>query len=55
MIRPDFFYNTLAQYGIDFYAGVPDSLLNDYKTTATNWVALASQIYPLSEYVEPSV
>ncbi|MBO6217073.1 MAG: phosphonopyruvate decarboxylase, partial [Prevotella sp.] len=29
MIRPDFFYNTLAQYGIDFYAGVPDSLLKN--------------------------
>lgn len=29
MIRPEFFYNTLAQYGIDFYAGVPDSLLKN--------------------------
>lgn len=29
MIRPQFFYDTLASYGIDFYAGVPDSLLKN--------------------------
>lgn len=29
MIRPQFFYDTLAKYGITFYAGVPDSLLKD--------------------------
>ncbi len=29
MIHPHFFYNTLASYGIDFYAGVPDSLLKN--------------------------
>lgn len=29
MIRPQFFYDTLAKYGIDFYAGVPDSLLKN--------------------------
>lgn len=29
MIRPQFFYDTLARYGIDFYAGVPDSLLKN--------------------------
>ena len=27
MIRPSFFYDTLASNGINFYAGVPDSLL----------------------------
>jgi phosphonopyruvate decarboxylase len=27
MIKPSRFYNTLKQYGSDFYAGVPDSLL----------------------------
>lgn len=27
MISPDFFVNTLKSFGIDFYAGVPDSLL----------------------------
>ena len=29
MIRPQFFYDTLVSYGIDFYAGVPDSLLKN--------------------------
>lgn len=29
MVRPDFFVNTLKKYGIDFYAGVPDSLLKN--------------------------
>ena len=29
MIRPSFFYDTLKSYGIDFYAGVPDSLLKN--------------------------
>src|SRR5574344_1543397 len=29
MIRPDFFYNALKSKGIDFYAGVPDSLLKN--------------------------
>lgn len=29
MIAPKFFYDTLASYGIDFYAGVPDSLLKN--------------------------
>ena len=29
MIRPSFFYNLLSEYGIAFYAGVPDSLLKN--------------------------
>ena len=29
MISPKFLYDTLASYGIDFYAGVPDSLLKN--------------------------
>lgn len=29
MIRPSFFYETLQGFGIDFYAGVPDSLLKN--------------------------
>ena len=29
MINPKFFYDTLASYGINFYAGVPDSLLKN--------------------------
>ena len=29
MIRPQFLYDTLAAHGINFYAGVPDSLLKN--------------------------
>lgn len=29
MVKPDFFVNTLKEHGIDFYAGVPDSLLKN--------------------------
>ena len=29
MIQPQFFYDTLAELGIDFYTGVPDSLLKN--------------------------
>ncbi|MGN1376377.1 MAG: phosphonopyruvate decarboxylase [Prevotella sp.] len=29
MIRPSFLYNLLSEYGIEFYAGVPDSLLKN--------------------------
>ena len=29
MVRPEFFVNTLKEYGMDFYAGVPDSLLKN--------------------------
>ena len=46
MIRPQFFYDTLASFGIDFYAGVPDSLLKnlcayitDHADTAHNIIA----------------
>lgn len=30
MISPKFFYDILASYGINFYAGVPDSLLKNF-------------------------
>ena len=46
MIRPQFFYDTLASYDIDFYAGVPDSLLKnlcayitDHTDTSHNIIA----------------
>lgn len=29
MLRPEFFVNTLKEHGIDFYTGVPDSLLKN--------------------------
>lgn len=36
MISPKFFYDTLASYGINFYAGVPDSLLKNLCAYITN-------------------
>lgn len=46
MIRPSFFFDTLKDCGIDFYAGVPDSLLKnlcayitDHADTAHNVIA----------------
>ena len=36
MIRPQFFYDTLAKYDITFYAGVPDSLLKNLCTYITD-------------------
>ena len=36
MISPKFFYDTLANCGIDFYAGVPDSLLKNLCTYITD-------------------
>lgn len=46
MIRPSFFYDTLRDFGIDCYAGVPDSLLKnlcayitDHADTAHNIIA----------------
>lgn len=46
MITPKFFYDTLASYDIDFYAGVPDSLLKnlcayitDHADTSHNIIA----------------
>ena len=30
MINPSVFYDTLLDCGVDFYAGVPDSLLKEF-------------------------
>lgn len=38
----------------DGYIYVPDALVDSYKA-ATNWSTYASQIRPLSEYVEVTV
>ena len=37
MIRPSFFYDTLKNFGIDFYAGVPDSLLKNLCAYITDY------------------
>ena len=49
MIRPQFFYDTLACYGIDFYAGVPDSLLKNLCAYITDHSDAAHNIIAANE------
>ncbi|MBQ2489342.1 MAG: phosphonopyruvate decarboxylase [Bacteroidales bacterium] len=49
MIRPQFFYNTLSDYGIDFYAGVPDSLLKNLCAYITDHADAAHNIIAANE------
>ena len=49
MIRPQFFYNILASYGIDFYAGVPDSLLKNLCAYITDHADVAHNIIAANE------
>ena len=49
MIRPPFFFDTLASYGIDFYAGVPDSLLKNLCAYITDHADAAHNIIAANE------
>lgn len=49
MIRPDLFYNTLASHGINFYAGVPDSLLKNLCAYITDHADDAHNIIAANE------
>lgn len=49
MISPKFFYDTLAGYGIDFYAGVPDSLLKNLCAYITDNADTAHNIIAANE------
>ena len=49
MIAPKFFYDTLASYGIDFYAGVPDSLLKNLCAYITDHADIAHNIIAANE------
>ena len=49
MISPKFFYDTLASYGIDFYAGVPDSLLKNLCAYITDHADVAHNIIAANE------
>ena len=49
MIRPQFFYNILASYGIDFYAGVPDSLLKNLCAYITDHADVVHNIIAANE------
>lgn len=49
MIRPSFFYNTLKDSGINFYAGVPDSLLKNLCAYITDHADAAHNIIAANE------
>ena len=49
MISPKFFFDTLAGYGIDFYAGVPDSLLKNLCAYITDQTDAAHNIIAANE------
>ena len=49
MISPKFFYDTLASYGINFYAGVPDSLLKNLCAYITDHADAAHNIIAANE------
>ena len=49
MIRPQFFYDTLASYGINFYAGVPDSLLKNLCAYITDHADASHNIIAANE------
>ena len=49
MISPQFFYDTLASHSIDFYAGVPDSLLKNLCAYITDHADAAHNIIAANE------
>jgi phosphonopyruvate decarboxylase len=49
MISPKFFYDTLANCGIDFYAGIPDSLLKNLCAYITDHADAAHNIIAANE------
>ena len=49
MITPKFFYDTLASHDIDFYAGVPDSLLKNLCAYITDYADAAHNIIAANE------
>ncbi len=49
MISPKFFFETLASHGIDFYAGVPDSLLKNLCAYITDHADAAHNIIAANE------
>ena len=49
MIDCEFFYNTLAKSGVDFFAGVPDSLLKSFCAYVTDNVASNKHLIAANE------
>lgn len=49
MIQPEQFYNTLHRHGIDFYTGVPDSLLKNFCAYITDHAERRNNIIAANE------
>lgn len=49
MLKPDFFYNALAQRGTNFFTGVPDSLLKSFCAYVTDHVPADNHIIAANE------
>lgn len=49
MVRPEFFVTTLQKHGIDFYAGVPDSLLKNLCAYITDTLPAEQNIIAANE------
>ena len=49
MVRPEFFVNILKEQGIDFYAGVPDSLLKNICAYITDHLPAEQNIIAANE------
>lgn len=49
MIQPDHFFTALAERGIDFFAGVPDSLLKDFCAYVTDHVDESRHVITANE------
>ena len=49
MVRPEFFVNTLKEHSIDFYAGVPDSLLKNICAYITDSLPVEQNIIAANE------
>lgn len=49
MIRPEFFVNKLKEHGLDFYAGVPDSLLKNICAYITDNLPVEQNIIAANE------
>lgn len=49
MIQPSFLYNTFKNYGLDFYVGVPDSLLKNFCAYITDTLPIEQNIIAANE------
>ena len=55
MVRPEFFVNILKEQGIDFYAGVPDSLLKNICAYITDHLPAEQNIIAANDLTEAAL